>query len=111
MVEDFLDRLKKAPSILSLLQMREFISELKDFSYELILVDAARFCEILEILAESYNAGTYFEVTAEEKPFFVDFSKWICNFSNDINFSEPCKNSVESIAGAFLIFPDEVYGG
>ncbi|WCM88928.1 hypothetical protein [Acidovorax sp. NCPPB 3576] len=96
---------------MNLAQMKGFILELMAVPFGVLKGDILAFCNILETLLESYNAGTYFEVGEGDKQFFLDFSTWIQEFSKEIGISAWNREGLESIAKAFLIFPDEVYGG
>ena len=111
MLKEIVDHLNSAPTIMSLTQMKEFISDLMGVPNNYLKENIEDFCAALEVLVESYNSGTYFEVTEGDKPFFRDFSKWILGFSEEIGLSDWQKEEFKSIAEAFLIFPDEVYGG
>ncbi len=111
MLKEIANRLNEAPTIMNLVQLKGFILELMAVPIEALKGDVSAFSDILEALVESYNAGTYFEVGENDKQFFLDFSRWIQGFSQEIGISAWHREGFESMAKAFLIFPDEVYRG
>ncbi len=110
MLKDIANRLNQASTIMSLAQMKGFISELMVVPVDVLKSDISEFSNILETLVESYNAGTYFEVGEKDKPFFLNFSGWILGFSKEISLSAWHREGLEAMAKAFLVFPGEVYG-
>lgn len=105
--EDLFVEMSNAPTIMGRGEMVGFINELMRLERrENCLEDI---CRAVEILAESYGAGTYFEVSRENESILVEFSQWLSALSDLREASEWHRAELSSLATVFLMFPGNVY--
>ena len=104
---EIFDEISNAPTIMSAAQMEKSILALMNIPSVESHLD--ELCSAVEVLADSYNTGTYFEVTEIREPSFKEFSSWLNRMSESPLASAWQKEELRSLATVFLVFPRFVY--
>ena len=110
MIADLKARIEKAPTIMDLADMQDFISALMAAPDDALKRQIEIVLQIAQTLVYSYSAGTYFEVDAAAEGFFADFSAWLKHLADVASLSDAQHAEIEAIVDSFLVFPRNVYG-
>ena len=108
-LQDILDSINNAPTLMRLEKEFEFIRKLEKFSDESFISNFCVFEGILDRLFESHTGSAYFEVTENNFPFLEKFAKRLRNLADSLSESQEiqgrkqCKEFLLSIADALEI--------
>ncbi|MBC9930520.1 hypothetical protein [Chitinophaga qingshengii] len=83
-IESLIKKVDLLPTVMSIEQEYEIIADVMSISANEILQNKSAFISILDSLATSHMDNVY-EVTIENYPEFVNFSKWLLSLKENLN--------------------------